>query len=451
MPACIRGSARTLSAALLTTLATAALLLLTSGSAAAAGECDLVASTNGSDQAAGTASDPLRTAEAMIDQLEPGQTGCLLGDGVFDADDKIKVDVAGVVLSSYPGTRATLKGRLWVAADGVRVENLNLDGRSSMPTKRSPTITAADVVFRGNDVTNHHGASSCFGLGSDWGRAVRTVIENNSIHNCGVKGTNLNHGVYLQESDGVVIRNNFIFDNADRGIQLYPDAQRTAITGNVIDGNGSGVIFSGKDSRVSNDTLLANNVIANSKIRWNVESGGDGPIASGNQVRDNCVWASNAKDYYNQDSGVQPDSKNFSATDNTTAKPIFVDRSSGDLRLDPASGCAGVLSGEIGSGGTGDSAGGTKEKVKIKPSRRNLRSGAKLRIRGKAPGARKVKLLVKRGGKWRRVKKARTRKGGAHFRSKLRVRSRKPRKLKFKAAATGLRDSRPVRVRVKRR
>ena len=42
-----------------------------------------------------------------------------------------------------------------------------------------------------------------------------------------------------------MIRDNWIYDNADRGVQLYPDADGTVVTGNVIDGNGEGVIFGG--------------------------------------------------------------------------------------------------------------------------------------------------------------------------------------------------------------
>lgn len=316
-------------------------------SGSAATSCDLVAATDGSDAAAGSESAPLRTAEALADELDPGQTGCLRGgNGIFDDDEKIKIETPGITLASYPGTRATLKGRLWVAADGVTVEDLNLDGSNPDIGPRSPTITAADVTFRNNDVTNNHGGTSCFGLGSSYGRAVRTVIENNRIHDCGrLPSTNLDHGIYVEASTGAIIRNNFIYDNVDRGIQLYPDAQGTTISGNVIDGNGEGIIFSGKDSRVSNGTVVTGNVIANSNLRWNAESGGTGPIASGNVLRGNCVWASNRSSYYNKNGGVQPDSKNFLAADNVSAKPVYVDRGAGDLRLAADSGCRSVLSG----------------------------------------------------------------------------------------------------------
>ena len=72
------------------------------------------------------------------------------------------------------------------------------------------------------------------------------MIEHNRIHDCGVlPATNLDHGIYVAEADHTVIRRNLIYDNADRGVQLYPDADGTVVTGNVIDGNGEGVIFGG--------------------------------------------------------------------------------------------------------------------------------------------------------------------------------------------------------------
>ena len=73
------------------------------------------------------------------------------------------------------------------------------------------------------------------------------VIEGNRIHDCGeLPAANHDHGIYVGNAAGRSIRDNWIYDNADRGIQLYPDADRTAITGNVIDGNGQGVIFGGE-------------------------------------------------------------------------------------------------------------------------------------------------------------------------------------------------------------
>src|SRR5207244_878764 len=83
-----------------------------------------------------------------------------------------------------------------------------------------------------------------------YGRAVGDVIQRNRIHDCGrVPSSNHDHGIYLAYSDNTKVLDNVIFDNADRGVQFYPDAQGTVVKGNVIDGNGEGVIFSGAGGR----------------------------------------------------------------------------------------------------------------------------------------------------------------------------------------------------------
>ena len=86
------------------------------------------------------------------------------------------------------------------------------------------------------------------------------MIERNRIHNCGeLPATNHHHGIYVEASDGARITDNWIYDNADRGVQLFPDAQGTYVARNVIDGNGQGIIF----SRKSANNVVEHNVISN--------------------------------------------------------------------------------------------------------------------------------------------------------------------------------------------
>ena len=91
--------------------------------------------------------------DAFIAGLEAGETGCLRA-GVHGDRGVVRSSAPGVVLTSYPGETATLAGRLWIkrGADGVRVEDLVLEGRNPQGSP-SPTVNADDVVFRGNDVT----------------------------------------------------------------------------------------------------------------------------------------------------------------------------------------------------------------------------------------------------------------------------------------------------------
>src|SRR5918994_7110989 len=159
--------------------------------------------------------------------------------------------------------RSPSSGRFWIAreADGVTVRNLKLNDRNpdGLP---SPTVNANNAVFRDNNVSNRH-TGICFAIGSDrYGYASGTVIKHNRIHDCGrLPATNHDHGIYVANADGAVIEDNLIYQNADRGIQLFPDADESLITGNVIDSNGQGVIISGDDDDVSEDNLVEGNVI----------------------------------------------------------------------------------------------------------------------------------------------------------------------------------------------
>ena len=208
---------------------------------ASAAACDKVASPLGSDAYAGTVAEPYATVEKLANSLAPARpAACARRLPGRREGRQGRRSGAPTQVTSYPGERATVLGRLRVAdtANHVTVSSLDLDGRNdeNLP---SPTINGDDVTFADNDVTNHH-TTICFILGSDsYGRARDTVIERNRIHNCGqLPATNHHHGIYVEASDGARITDNWIYDNADRGVQLFPDAQGTYIARNVIDGNG---------------------------------------------------------------------------------------------------------------------------------------------------------------------------------------------------------------------
>jgi hypothetical protein len=320
--------------------------------AAPAGACDRVASPNGSDDAPGNEEAPFRTAQRLADSLGPGLTGCLR-QGVYEQDVKMArggTPAARAVLRAYPGERAALVGRLWIAsgADNVTVAALELDGRNARGLP-SPTVNGNGAVFAGNDVTNGHTAI-CFNVGHpSYGRAGAgfvidgTTISGNRIHDCGrLPPTNYDHGVYVVHATGTEIAENVIYDNADRGIQLYPDAQRTTVRRNVIDGNGEGLLFAGAGGIASNDTLVEGNVISNSRVRYNVESYYEPgtPPGERNVVTGNCLFGSSRNP---AGGGVQENQVGFVAAGNVVADPAFVDRENGDFRLGPDSGCRAVF------------------------------------------------------------------------------------------------------------
>jgi parallel beta-helix repeat protein len=344
-----------LAAALASAAAVGALVLAPSASADVT--CGKYAATSGSDSARGTLDAPYRTAQKLAGSLSAGETGCLRG-GTYAEDVSVRrggAPGAPITLTSFPGERAAVVGRFWVTRDAsnVTVSNLNLNGTRAMGTNPnnypSPTVNAANVTFTGNDVTNDHQAI-CFVLGSGWGVAENTVIEGNRIHDCGVlPAKNHDHGIYVEDSRGAKILNNLIYDNADRGVQLYPNAQGTLVKGNVIDGNGVGVIFSGDGGQVSNDNTVEDNIITNSNVRNNVESWypAGNPIGRGNVVRNNCIGGG----VRDRGDGSIGDQTGFTVEpNNTIAKsPGFRARGDKDFRLEQGSRCEGIANGATGS------------------------------------------------------------------------------------------------------
>jgi hypothetical protein len=132
--------------------ATAVIVAALVADSPAATSCDKVASSSGSDAAAGTLAAPYRTAQKLVDSLQPGQTGCLRA-GLYTQNVTIsRGGSAGspVTLSSYPGERATVRGRMRVqdSANNVVVESLDLDGRQVTTTSRTTTPASASCSAR---------------------------------------------------------------------------------------------------------------------------------------------------------------------------------------------------------------------------------------------------------------------------------------------------------------
>jgi parallel beta-helix repeat protein len=261
---------------------------------------------------------PRQNPVSFVRSIPAGRTGCLR-EGTRHASGWVRFSRPNVTLRSLPGQRAKLVGRIWIArgANGVTIRGLRLNGHNKERLP-SPTVNANNVSFKGNGITNNHTAT-CFILGNrKYGRARGTLIENNRIHDCGkLPATNHQHGIYVAYARGTVIRGNTIYDNADRGVQLYPDADRSLITGNSIYGNGQGIIFAGDGIHTSQNNLVSGNVIKNSRLRFNVESSWSGQIGTGNMVRGNCIFGG-ARDSIS--GGIQQPSVGFDARNNVIRK-----------------------------------------------------------------------------------------------------------------------------------
>ncbi|WP_217914893.1 NosD domain-containing protein [Miltoncostaea marina] len=306
--------------------------------ASAAPACTRYAAPNGSDSAAGTASAPFRSAQRLQDSLGPGEVGCLQPNAVYEG--RLRLNRSGqpgrpITMTSGPGAgRATVLGELYVpdgASDAV-YDNLVINGRTSF--RVNPSVNGDRITFTNNVITDeNHGI--CFHLGKPGeGRAEDIVIDGNRIHNCGrLPATGFDHGIYLNTTNNVRITNNYIYDNADYGIHLYPDAQNTYVANNVIDGNGRGITFSGEGSTASSNNTVVNNIISNSKDTSNVESYWGGPTGTGNRADGNCLW--------NGARGNIGTQRGFSVTDNLVADPLFADRGAKNFALRAGSPCAG--------------------------------------------------------------------------------------------------------------
>jgi parallel beta-helix repeat protein len=287
---------------------------------------------------------PGQSAPDLLDRLGPGQTGCFRAGTYKFSLLGINSDVT---LGPYGRQRVTLQGEIKVRPSGAgsTIQGMTLDGRGG-DSRIGPRIYADRVTLRNNEITNHH-TSICVQIGSwyDGPPPRGVVIERNRIHDCGERPTtNKDHGVYVSEARNTVIRDNWIYDNVDRGIQLYHDADGSKVTGNVILQNGDGIVINADSS----DNEIYGNIIFDSVLGWNVYGGNDGS-GSNNYVHNNCLRALNPDPDYNVNGGIQPEQLHFRASHNRIApiNHVFVNRKDRDLRMQYVSACRGIYMGTL--------------------------------------------------------------------------------------------------------
>lgn len=307
--------------------------------------CSRFAAPNGSDQASGTRERPYRTAQRLVDTLRPGETGCLRG-GTYTAasgDYVLRFERPGasrrpVTISGAPGERARLRGIVLVqaGADHVRIANLDLEGTGGQNTVK---VYAADTVVEYSDITNRLRGESCMILGStEGGGASRPIIRHNRFHDCGaLANENHDHGIYAAIVEDAQIVDNTFVNPAATAIQLYPDAQRSYVAGNVIDGGPDtirgGIVIGGDAETTSDDNVVEHNVIAYAATS-SVYSFWEDEVGSGNVVRSNCTWGDGEQDILD-DGGLE-------VSGNVHADPGFEDRDDGDYRLEDSA-CRSLL------------------------------------------------------------------------------------------------------------
>ena len=290
--------------------------------------------------------------QRFIDSLRPGDRGCLPPGGyrakklTFSRSGRPGAPIT--VQSTDPDHPATIHGVVWVRDDAnyVTLEDLAIVGGSTVLP--AAIVNGDHSVWNRVDVSNPPSGGTpggiCFSLGNTdtWGYAGSTTIENSRIHDCGPT-TNTNHGIYAQATSGrTVIVGNWIFDNGDRGVQFYPAAQNILVAHNVINGNGSGIIFAGDGTRRfarQHRPRQHHQQLEGALERRKLVSR-PAAVGAGNVLVHNCVWASASDKYYDARGGVSgPDG--YTVADNVVQRPQFVSASLGDLRLRTPSGCSG--------------------------------------------------------------------------------------------------------------
>jgi parallel beta-helix repeat protein len=296
----------------------------------AAAACNQTASPGG----------PISTPAALIAALSPGQTGCFRAGTYGDHVAETQISKANITLMSYPGEKATLLGRIWIdgGGHGVTIKGLILNGYGTPANNLLPSVTihGTDVTIADNDISNRNPADPSVNAGICVNVATyngftgdRAIVERNRIHDCGRINPRQNHdhGIYITDASNVIVRNNVIYDNADKGIHLWPSAQGAQIYNNTIDNNATGILF----GETSANNIVHDNIVTNAYERFNLEDYNGTGI--GNVARDNCLWASVGNPYFDQNGGTDPAlASHVTLTNNSVQNPNYVNRAGKDFR-----------------------------------------------------------------------------------------------------------------------
>lgn len=310
-----------------------------------------------------------------------GAVACLAGGSYGTAGSTYTFTKGGavgspvsIVKNPTATTDAVIAGRIviGVGADNMVIGKLKFVGPGT-GTASAYTVDANNVELIGNDISAPN--RICISVGS--GRRTTTkatgfVADGNRIHDCGTNlakvGSPQAHGVYLEYSQGAIVRNNLISNPVGRGVQLFNDADGSLIENNIFDGNfaavnfGGGTIGSSAVDPRPEDNIVQNNIVTNGvmwcntigecqkalAVQGNHEAAYAKPPSTdpltkagatwGNVVRSNCVYFPNASvavTYNDWEPGFTYE------TTNKSVDPQYNNGSIGDFRLKTTSPCLG--------------------------------------------------------------------------------------------------------------
>ena len=310
------------------TLIAAALLALAMAPApadAALKSCDKYASLSGDDGDDGSQAHPYATADRLIESLDPGEAGCLVGPGPFadvDMPTGGGTQTAPILLRSAGSAPAAIRGRFWLRAGvhDVTLAGLKLDGGTfagiAMP------IDGDRITLLGNEITRDTTNGACLYAGNETGDIADDLrVEGNRIHGCA-------NGVQVVKTRRAVVADNTIYENAGRGVELLPDADDSTIERNVIAFNGGqGVQFGGAVG-TSDRNVVRRNVITDN---GGEDLGDEGPAGTGNTAIDNCI---------DQGDEIEASSGSFTESGNVgVADPDYTSVGTDDYTLQDGSPC----------------------------------------------------------------------------------------------------------------
>src|SRR3954451_5869740 len=284
-------------------------------------------SAGGDDANPGTKLAPKANPLRLLEALAPGQTGCLKDGATFDlGGGEAITSTAGTANApktlrpETPGARATIRAAtgfaFQTASHDLVLRDLDLRDTNAQGQGSLIQLDGDRLTLDGIDAT--YAGNICLDLGGDpRAGAVDSsddiVIRNSRIHDCGsaygpphfLNDSGV-HGIYVQFTRRLVIEDNLIYRNHNRGIQLYPDADDTVVRRNVLYGNGANLnIGSQRDLSVwSERNLVQANIISESvldglqpdgfvgdtsEVLGNFPAPGPGIPDFANQVTGNCV------------------------------------------------------------------------------------------------------------------------------------------------------------------
>ena len=317
------------------------------GTVAWAQGATLYVSTSGSDSNPGTSSQPLRTITYAYSLAGPGTT-ILVAPGTYTDYTSgwgLHFSQSGtasspIVIQSQVKGGAILDGQF--ASD--RNKGIYLDGSYNVIEGfviiRAPGtaifIEGTNNQILNNEIYNNGSVNEGQGVYSDQGTSGN-IYESNYIHDNGLAGSNLDHGLYLCGQNEVVA-NNVVIRNAACGLQVagYTLVSNMKVYNNVFAWNGTeGIIL----WMTLNGVDIENNILYEN---GHYGVGSYAAIGSGVAVDNNLVYGNGYGDY---DFAGGGSTVSYSLGSSISSDPGFVNETSSGFDAHLGSGSPGIGAG----------------------------------------------------------------------------------------------------------